>query len=230
LAQFNPEINWTTAQVIGPQARISALKNTYDYIRHIRVVAVQQAAEDEVMVMHLGRTEKGIQYLRKTMVAQQMAQATYDKDKVNSEATIPAEYWHHKKVFSEEEAKWFPPKREFDHCIILKANAPKTITAKVYPISEAALKAQNEYIDKALEKGFISPSDSAYGSPMFMVLKKDGTHWFVVNYRKLNEYMEPDITPLPHIQTIIKKMSKMTLFTKFDIQEGYHNIQVVPED
>jgi hypothetical protein len=42
--------------------------------------------------------------------------------------------------------------------------------------------------------------------------------------------MEPDVTPLPHIWTIIEKMSKMTLFTKFDIWEGYYNIQVVPED
>jgi hypothetical protein len=52
----------------------------------------------------------------------------------------------------------------------------------------------------------------------------------MVDYRKLNKYMESDVMPLPHIQTIIKKMSKMKLFTKFDVQEGYHNIQVVPED
>jgi hypothetical protein len=191
---------------------------------------MQQVAEDETVIMHLRRTEKGIQHLRKTTVAQQMAQATYDKDKVNLEATIPHEYRHHRKVFLEEEAKWFPPKREFNHWIILKVNAPGTINTKLYPISEAALKAQDGYIDDVLKKGFISLSDSAYGLPTFMVLKKDGTHWFVVNYWKLNEYMEPDVMPLPHIRTIIKKMSKMMLFTKFNVREGYHNIQVVPED
>jgi hypothetical protein len=108
-------------------------------------------------------------------------QATYDKDKVNSEATIPAEYQCHRKVFLEEEAKWFPPKREFNHCIVLKVNTPRTINSKVYPISKAALKAQDKYINEGLEKGFISPSDSAYGSPIFTILKKDGTHQFVVN-------------------------------------------------
>src|SRR6201988_268101 len=179
-------MNWTTTKVMGPKAKVSSLKNQRDYIHHVRAVAMQQATEGETVIMHLGRTEKGIQHLRKTTVAQQMAQATYNKDKVNSEATIPAEYWRHKKVFSEEEAKQFPPKRDFNHYIILKANTPGTINAKVYPISEAALKAQDKYIDEGLKKGFISPSDSAYGSPMFMVLKKDGTHQFVVDYQKLN--------------------------------------------
>ena len=42
--------------------------------------------------------------------------------------------------------------------------------------------------------------------------------------------MEPDVTPLPHIQTIIKKMAKIELFTRFDVREGYHNIQIITED
>src|SRR6201988_2750223 len=122
LAQFNPDINWTTAKVMGPKAKVSSLKNQRDYIHHIRAITMQQAMEGETVIMHLGRTEKGIQHLRKTTVVQQMAQATYNKDKVNSEATIPVEYRRHRKVFSEEEAKQFPPKRDFVHRIVLKAN------------------------------------------------------------------------------------------------------------
>ena len=59
------------------------------------------------------------EWIRKTTIAQQMAEKAYNQGKVNMENTIPEEYRRHQKVFSEEEAKQFPPVRAFDHCIIL---------------------------------------------------------------------------------------------------------------
>ena len=47
---------------------------------------------------------------------------------------IPEEYQHHTKVFSEEEAQWFPPSQPWDHAITLKPDAPDTINCKVYPL------------------------------------------------------------------------------------------------
>jgi hypothetical protein len=48
-------------------------------------------------------------HIRKTSIAQQMAEKAYDKDKVNTEQMIPPEYQRHDKVFSEQEATRFPP-------------------------------------------------------------------------------------------------------------------------
>jgi len=42
--------------------------------------------------------------------------------------------------------------------------------------------------------------------------------------------MEKDITPLPSIQEAIEGLGDKTLFSKYDIQEGYNNIQIVLED
>jgi len=42
--------------------------------------------------------------------------------------------------------------------------------------------------------------------------------------------MEVDVMPLPRISMIIEEMGDKTLFSKFDIREGYHNIQVIPTD
>jgi len=42
---------------------------------------------------------------------------------------------HYAKVFSEERAKRFPPKREDDHEIKFVENAPKFFDAKVYQMS-----------------------------------------------------------------------------------------------
>ena len=51
-----------------------------------------------------------------------------------------------------------------------------------------------------------------------------------MDYRKLNEHTVLDVTPLPQISTIIEEMADKTLFSKFNVRKGYHNIQVVPED
>jgi len=81
-----------------------------------------------------------------------------------------------------------------------------------------------------LDKGFIQRSDSRYGHSTFTVLKKDGTFQIVQDFRPVNKYMEKDVTPLPSIQEAIEGLGDKTLFSKYDIQEEYNNIQIVPED
>ena len=160
-----------------------------------------------------------------------MAEAVYDSSKTNSEATIPEKYKRHVFIFSEEEAKRFPPEQPgYDHQIKLKPSALDTINCKIYPASKDSKEAQDEYIDENLTRNFIKESDSRYGFPSFTVAKKDGKKRFVVDYRKLNEHTEIDVTLLPRISSIIEEMSDKVLFSKFDIREGYHNIQIVLED
>ncbi len=48
---------------------------------------------------------------------------------------IPEEYWRHAKVFDKKEADRFPPKREEDHAINLKEDAPAVLDCKIYPLS-----------------------------------------------------------------------------------------------
>jgi hypothetical protein len=81
-----------------------------------------------------------------------------------------------------------------------------------------------------LDKGYITASASPYGSPTFMVKKKDRTLRIVHDYRKLNEYTIMDITLLPHIQSILEELRGKTLFSKFDIRAGYNNIRIAEGD
>jgi hypothetical protein len=62
--------------------------------------------------IHTSNTREQIQ---KTTIAQQMAEKAYNSSKVNTEETIPPKFARHKKVFLEQEAKHFPPKRPWDH-------------------------------------------------------------------------------------------------------------------
>jgi hypothetical protein len=159
-----------------------------------------------------------------------MSEKTYDQTKVNTEQMIPTEYQRHTKVFSETEAMRFPLSRPWDHQIKLTNNAPTTINSKVYPLPTKLTEALDKWIDDMLEQGFISLSDSSYGSPTFTVAKKDGSQRVVQDFRELNKYMIKDVTPLPNIKQAIEGLGDKVLFSKFNIREGYNNIQIVPED
>jgi Reverse transcriptase (RNA-dependent DNA polymerase) len=116
------------------------------------------------------------------------------------------------------------------HQIKLTNNAPAIINGKVYPLPTKLTEALDKWIDDMLERGFISLSDSNYGSPTFTVAKKDGSQRVVQDFRELNKYTVKDVTPLPDIKQAIEGLRDKVLFSKFDVREGYNNIQIVPED
>jgi len=80
------------------------------------------------------------------------------------------------------------------------------INSKVYPLSRDEQKILDEYLEDNLNKGYIVASSSHYGSPTFTVKKKDGSLRIVHDYRKLNEYMVLDVTPLPKILSILEEL------------------------
>ena len=87
--------------------------------------------------------------------------------------TLPDEFKRHAALFSDEEAKLFPSSRPWDHKIELKDEAPDKFNCKMYLLSLKEQKAEDKFIEKNLEKGYIVPSDSPYGFPTFLVPKKD---------------------------------------------------------
>lgn len=58
----------------------------------------------------------------------------------------------------------------------------------------------DENLDKMLENDIIEPSNSPWASPVVLTKKKDGTHRFCVDLRKLNDVTRKDAYPLPNIQ------------------------------
>jgi hypothetical protein len=104
------------------------------------------------------------------------------------------------------------------------------INGKMYPLSQRLMAELDKWTDNMLERGFISVSSSKYGVPTFTVAKKDGTHHIVQDFWELNKHTVKDVTPLPDIKQAIKGLGDKVLFSKFDVREGYNNIQIIPED
>uniref|UniRef100_A0A803T247 Gypsy retrotransposon integrase-like protein 1 n=1 Tax=Anolis carolinensis TaxID=28377 RepID=A0A803T247_ANOCA len=142
---------------------------------------------------------------------------------------LPPEYRDFVDVFDEKEADNFPPKRRVEVKIELVPGAelPK---AKIYPMSAREKEELRKYIDKNLARGFIEPSNSPLGAPVLFRRKKDQTLRLCIDYRGLNAISTVNKYPLPLVKDLIAQLSEGQIFTKLDLIEAYHKLQIKPED
>ena len=77
-----------------------------------------------------------------------------------------------------------------------------------------------------LSKGFIRPSRSPWGAPMFLVAKPDGTRRMVIDYRLLNAQTIRNRYPLPRVGELFDQLGKARYFSKIDLRTGYWQIRV----
>ena len=75
----------------------------------------------------------------------------------------------------------------------------------------------------------IQPSTSPWASPVVMVRKKDGTHRFCVDYRRLNAVTKTDTYPLPRIDDLLDQLGHCQYFSTLDLASGYWQIRMSPE-
>ena len=88
--------------------------------------------------------------------------------------------------------------------------------APLYKISLEELEAIKEYLEANLKKGFISPSNAPFASPVLFAHHNDKLR-FCVDYRKLNLISQKDRYPLPLIDELMDRLQGAKYFTKLDI-------------
>jgi hypothetical protein len=124
-----------------------------------------------------------------------------------------------------EELSGIPPNRDIEFVIELKCGTAP-IYKTPYRMITPELVELKEHIKELLEKGFICPSSSPWGGPMIFVPKKDGTHKLCVDYRALNEVTVKNKYPLPRIDDLFDQLRAACVFSKIDLQLGYHQLKV----
>jgi hypothetical protein len=85
-------------------------------------------------------------------------------------------------------------------------------------------------LQELLDKGYIRPSSSPWGSPALFVKKKDGSLRMCVDYRPLNAVTIKNKYPLPRIDVLFDQLAGAKVFSKIDLRSGYHQIKIRASD
>ncbi|KAL0534730.1 hypothetical protein IC582_029023 [Cucumis melo] len=97
-------------------------------------------------------------------------------------------------------------------------------------MAPAKLKVLKVQLQELLDKGFIQPSVSPWGAPVLFVKKKDGSMRLCIDYRELNKVTVKNRYPLPKIDDLFDQLQGATVFSKINLQSGYHHLRIRDSD
>ena len=143
---------------------------------------------------------------------------------------LPIAFKEYEDMFSEKSPTKLSPPQPYDHAIELKDSfMPQW--SRAYLLNPIKHQACKEFIKEHIKTGKISPSKSSQAAPFFFVKKKEaGKLHPCQDYQYLNSHIIKNAYPLPPISNLIDKLQGLSIFTKFDVQWGYNNILIKPED
>jgi hypothetical protein len=122
-----------------------------------------------------------------------------------------------------------PPDRDVEFVIELQpGTAP--ISKRPYRMPPKELAELKVQLQELLDKGYIHPSSSPWGSPALFVKKKDGSFRMCVDYRPLNAVTMKNKYPLPRIDILFDQLAGAKVFSKIDLRSGYHQIKIRASD
>jgi transposase InsO family protein len=163
-----------------------------------------------------------------------LIQDRYDPDLEDTETAqlikekLPTKYKEFEDVFSKTESNKLPPRRYYDHKIVLESPLPNSFSP-LYRQSTAELEATKKYLQEHLEKGFIEHSKSPFASPILFVKKPDGSLRCCIDYRKLNALTRKDSYAIPRVDELLARVSHAKVFTKLDIRAAFNRIRIDPD-
>lgn len=123
-----------------------------------------------------------------------------------------------------------PPDRGVNHTIPIADSAAEPPFRRPYRMSPSEKEEVQRQVTELLNKGWIQPSTSPYGAPILFVQKPDGSLRMCVDYRALNAITVKNRYPMPRIDDIFDMLTGAKFFTSIDLQQGYHQIRIRPED
>jgi hypothetical protein len=142
---------------------------------------------------------------------------------------LPKEYLDYADLFLPATAEKLPPRRTFDHAIDLKEGATPP-WGPIYKLSAAQLDALQKYLNEMMEQGKIRPSMAPCGAPILFVPKPNGGWRLCIDYRGLNKVTVSNKYPLPLMTELRDRVVGSTIFTKFDLKDGFHLIRIKEGD
>ncbi|GKD88244.1 hypothetical protein Tco_1363751 [Tanacetum coccineum] len=108
---------------------------------------------------------------------------------------------------------------------------PEDLPARApYRLAPSEMKELSKQLKELSDKGFIRPISSPWGAPVLFVKKKDGSFRMCIDYRELNKLKVKNRYLLPRINDLFDQLQGSIVYSKIDLQSGYHQLQVREED
>ncbi|KAI7299779.1 hypothetical protein KC315_g17470, partial [Hortaea werneckii] len=140
-------------------------------------------------------------------------------------AKLPEELQGYADVFNTEEAARHKRPEGAEHAIDLEPGQ-KPPHRPLYSMSERELRTLREYLEMALQNGWIRRSASEAGAPILFVPKKDGSLRLCVDYRGLNAITKKNRHPLPLISETLDRLGRAACYSSLDLKDAYHRIPI----
>ncbi|GJX58168.1 putative reverse transcriptase domain-containing protein [Tanacetum coccineum] len=128
-----------------------------------------------------------------------------------------------------EDLRGLPPTRQVEFQIDLMPGAAPVARAP-YRLAPSEMRELSKQLQELSDKGFIRPSSSPWGAPVLFIKKKDGSFRMCIDYRELNKLTVKNRYPLPRIDDLFDQLQGSNVYSKIDLQSGYHQLRVREED
>jgi len=162
----------------------------------------------------------------------EVCQAIINKIKETSNDSnnpIPPQYHEFLELFTEKEPTApLPHRTQYHHIPLEEGKTPPYEPLR--PLNEEKMRGLREYVETNEKQGWIRPSTSPAGAPIYFVKKKNRGLRLCIDYRQLNEITIKDQTPLPLIGESLDQLSSTTIYTKLDIRDTYYNLRIKAGD
>jgi hypothetical protein len=81
-----------------------------------------------------------------------------------------------------------------------------------------------------VDLGKMKPNNFEYACRFTLPVKKDGSRRFCGDYQPFHTHTCRDSFPMPLVDDVINQLGKSSWFTALDLQSGFWQIQMAPED
>ena len=146
------------------------------------------------------------------------------EDEIRQDLGLPRVGCEYENVFPDE-LPGLPPHKDVDFVIELHpGTSPISRTPhRMAPVELQELKVQ---LQELLDKDFIRPSTSPWGTSVLFAKKKDKTLRLCIDYRQLNKVTIKNRYPLPRIDDLFDQLRGARVYSKIDLRTSYHQLRV----
>jgi hypothetical protein len=132
-------------------------------------------------------------------------------------------------VISKQKEETLAPHRPIDHALELEPGH-KIPYGRIYNLSEVERKTLKAYVETHSANVFTQRSSSSAAAPIFFAKMKDGGLRLYVDYQAINSVTIKNGYPNPQISEMFYRLLEASIFTKLDLRNAYHLIQIKEGD